>query len=738
MPLFKPDRTSCNNDVQKQSGQTNTKATSKLFRMTSLVKTKTQKAILLLKNFSKTNNSSPGRHEDKPFDRRAFRKVAKAYCWSSRPDDRDTMKGLLENSTGINMENKGERLSTIAHEIAWAYGKNPKAAKALNDIMQMLIENGADINKQNELGETPLHLAANIAANNKGRTTMELLLEKGADINIQNEAGDTPLHIADRNGDHATMKLLLEKGADINMPNKAGDTLLHIAAKKDDHATMKLLLEKGADINKQNEKGDTLLHIAAENGDHDTMKLLLENDADINIQNEKGDTPFHKFYVRSWTTITIQSVQNTMKLLLDNGADFNIQNKAGDNLLHIAAKLHGRDTMKLLLEKGANINTPNKAGDTLLHIAAKNGDYKAVKLLLDIGADLDNGADINIQNEDGDTFLHIAIQVSGRRGSRLPPGGVETEKMAELLAKGADIKAKNKQGDTLLHMATLKAIDDYKYDTMKLLLENGANIHEPNNDGKTPLHVAANIALEDPLSIEGSSAQEALILMGEYEPEINEPLNGANDLFITFMDKMANVAKQFDPRVNVLASIDPPFKYTGIALLKNMDIKKLPFKGAKLVAKFLSANGVNTFGKFAKTKNRGRLEAAANILFLKSELPNIGLSRNSSDEEKARHKKSVDRASSLIEHITTEQNKFLLNDTAIVYSLRGIGRDYARKIYSTYPENGLTQEDVDKRESVKRFGTNPFSMDEKGEYIYHDPIEILNLLKPYKSSGPLI
>ncbi len=60
MPLFNPNRTSRNNDVKKQFGQTNTKATSKLFRMTSFAKTKAKKAVLLLKNFSKTNNSSSG------------------------------------------------------------------------------------------------------------------------------------------------------------------------------------------------------------------------------------------------------------------------------------------------------------------------------------------------------------------------------------------------------------------------------------------------------------------------------------------------------------------------------------------------------------------------------------------------------------------------------------------------------------------------------------------------------
>ena len=98
------------------------------------------------------------RHEDKPFDRQAFRKVVQKYCWSFRPEDRATMVGLLENSTDINMENKGERLSTIAHEIACLYGKNPKAAQALNDIMQMLIDYGVDIDKQNKLGETPTEI----------------------------------------------------------------------------------------------------------------------------------------------------------------------------------------------------------------------------------------------------------------------------------------------------------------------------------------------------------------------------------------------------------------------------------------------------------------------------------------------------------------------------------------------------------------------------------------------------
>ena len=98
----------------------------------------------------------------------------------------------------------------------------------LNDIKNIkeALENGADVYFQDEQsGMSPLHVA--ILQNN--RDIVELLLEKGADVNLQNNSGDTPLHFAIAGENVELCNLLLNAGADVNLQNENGKTPLHHA-----------------------------------------------------------------------------------------------------------------------------------------------------------------------------------------------------------------------------------------------------------------------------------------------------------------------------------------------------------------------------------------------------------------------------------------------------------------------------------------------------------------------------
>ncbi|ORX85834.1 ankyrin, partial [Anaeromyces robustus] len=57
------------------------------------------------------------------------------------------------------------------------------------DLVKYLIEHGADINKENRGGETPLFLACRSGNKN----LVKYLIDLGADINKENEEGETPL-----------------------------------------------------------------------------------------------------------------------------------------------------------------------------------------------------------------------------------------------------------------------------------------------------------------------------------------------------------------------------------------------------------------------------------------------------------------------------------------------------------------------------------------------------------------
>jgi len=58
------------------------------------------------------------------------------------------------------------------------------------DCMQLLIENGSNVNAMNKIGETALMWAVHDLAK------MKLLIQHGADVNAKAKSGNTPLLIA--------------------------------------------------------------------------------------------------------------------------------------------------------------------------------------------------------------------------------------------------------------------------------------------------------------------------------------------------------------------------------------------------------------------------------------------------------------------------------------------------------------------------------------------------------------
>lgn len=79
--------------------------------------------------------------------------------------------------------------------VSYATFLDKKSFKKINNVrsmIQFLLDNQKDVNKPNDTGRTPLH----VAAYNNLDTIIPLLLEYGADINTQDKKGNTPLHDA--------------------------------------------------------------------------------------------------------------------------------------------------------------------------------------------------------------------------------------------------------------------------------------------------------------------------------------------------------------------------------------------------------------------------------------------------------------------------------------------------------------------------------------------------------------
>jgi ankyrin repeat protein len=202
----------------------------------------------------------------------------------------------------------------------------------------MLIEAGADVNKWDFWGRTPLYSAVDLNTLPRGgrpdlpstdRLTgydiEEMLLAKGANPNIPlklrppyrngvfDRGGDqvistgaTPLLVAAKVGDFKSVALLLKHGAIVDLPNSNGVTPYMAAAgvgqsanptrgryKTDDEAVecLKLLKAAGANPNAASDTGLTALHAAAQLNWDNTIKKLVADGAQLEATERNGLTP---------------------------------------------------------------------------------------------------------------------------------------------------------------------------------------------------------------------------------------------------------------------------------------------------------------------------------------------------------------------------------------------------------------------------------------------------------------
>ena len=152
----------------------------------------------------------------------------------------------------------------------------------------LIAEHPEHVNATGRYERTPMHAAASA-----GHTDiLSLLIDHGADVERQDEEGYTGLHLTSQKGKLEAQQFLLDCGADINARDQYNNTPLTYTAERGFIEHARMLLKRGAAFDAQGFLGRTPLHWAALNGKTQTVRLLLEYGADVNARDESGETPF--------------------------------------------------------------------------------------------------------------------------------------------------------------------------------------------------------------------------------------------------------------------------------------------------------------------------------------------------------------------------------------------------------------------------------------------------------------
>ncbi len=255
-------------------------------------------------------------------------------------DDIKTFNLIMEHHLDVDVTDKDG--NTILMR-AFQFGKN--------EIIETLLESGADINKLNNEKENILFFVDSQCSDE----ILKKVIKKGVNLNQKSSKGYTPLHkavFANRSEKH--VKLLVEAGADVNILDNQNRTPLHHLLTYDKNSAIlaEWLIDKGADINLKTNDDVTVLHMVSSIDDaHRSLlpRVIKDSSIDINAVDDRGSTPL--FYA-----VQDGCVQN-IKLLLEHGANPDIMNDYGSSPRILSKYHYNQDIMKLFKDYDKKINS---------------------------------------------------------------------------------------------------------------------------------------------------------------------------------------------------------------------------------------------------------------------------------------------------------------------------------------------------------------------------------------------
>lgn len=306
----------------------------------------------------------------------------------------------------MELEEKSENMLTL-HEAA---------AKGDIDAVQELLNDGADVNTQDQGGETPLHRAIR-----NGHVAVVEHLVKIADVNKPHHYGMTPLHIAASKGHEPIVKILLAAPT-INVNAKAGMTRLRrtthnmvnavfeilfqitiakVVGVRDEKLASTLIVVKEAIqafyTDSKDSDGLTPLHIAVASSNYNIAKMILTTpNINLSLTSAQGKNPLD--LALNKTDAPDDSQKNLIQSLLLFGAritpptifakqftyngfnqrEKNILDKVFDNPLIVAAIINDQKTLIASLRHQKNNSDISRA----LCYAVAQRNHDAIKSLL--------------------------------------------------------------------------------------------------------------------------------------------------------------------------------------------------------------------------------------------------------------------------------------------------------------------------------------------------------------------
>lgn len=376
-----------------------------------------------------------------------------ALVSASRRGLKETVSFLIAYGADVNRIAEGK------------YATTPLNAASMRNydatITEILISAGADVNKKDGLGTTPLHNAAG-----HGRLSiLRSLIKAEANPNLQDRNGVAPIYYALLGGDPAVVSDLIKAGARFGPRSIKGKALFKSAISGQE-LELSRILKNGVAINEPDQYGTTALMYAAFQGNYRNVNTLLTAGVDQNAKDKQGHSALVYAVLGARQFDRSRSLSDRTKvidLLIDKGVDPNSYDKTGVTVLFMALDRNNKAIFKSLLDGGADVNRVYRDGNRSLLSASiiqtrREGDDITTMII-------DSGAKLDAQSEySGSTPLHNAVLIQN------------LIIVKKLVYKGAKLSIQDKKGLTPLGLTRRPGYKDSRkgLEIFKLLRSAGA------------------------------------------------------------------------------------------------------------------------------------------------------------------------------------------------------------------------------------------------------------------------
>lgn len=420
--------------------------------------------------------------------------------------DRDTINAALLEATGIGAKDVVFHL--LSRKADANYSPVPGTSPLLTavktnfvDVVQALIDHGANFNVKAPGERTPLHAA------HRSVELSRLLLENGATIDSVADIG-TPLYLASRWNQIEVVKLYLGHSPILELeipiseeaPHFDGMTALTVAADCGNTEIMRLLLEAGANVNHLTTRNNFPLqyYLIRNHPTEDGLRTLLEYNPNLDLKDDDDDVALN--------CLTSTTPVSLIRLMVNAGAKLEIANNQGYTPLCMAVTKENYDVAKYLLSKKAQTNNIRGHRGGPLHLACLQGSLSLVKLLIE------NGADVNLADEsiagtplqsaclggakEENTHVIKYLSENPKVHINMDGGGLgyainsaclecSPEIVSLLIGKGAKTDVEDKMRRKPFHIASFRTLDH-----IKALDPTPQDLLAADVTGRTPLHYA--------------------------------------------------------------------------------------------------------------------------------------------------------------------------------------------------------------------------------------------------------